>query len=219
MRAGGCSTPCARWNMWDPAQGDVRDALRTVLVTGRHDLPRFDRAFDRFWRVWPERVTRACRSRFSRRAAAWRRFSGWRPRRCRRKTGGEAAQEAPDTVRTYSADDRGARRISPHTRRTNWRARAPSSLAWHGRRASASRGAGSPARGVVDPRRLLRVNARLGGEPIVIPRRERRRVPRPLVVLCDVSGSMEPYTRMLLLFVHAMARRRRRSRCSCFPRG
>ena len=63
--------------------------------------------------------------------------------------------------------------------------------------------------GAVDPRRLLRVNARHGGEPLVIPRRERRRAPRPLVVLCDVSGSMEPYTRMLLLFVHAMARRRR----------
>ena len=63
--------------------------------------------------------------------------------------------------------------------------------------------------GAVDPRRLLRVNARHGGEPLVIPRRERRLVPRPLVVLCDVSGSMEPYTRMLLLFVHAMARRRR----------
>lgn len=43
----------------------------------------------------------------------------------------------------------------------------------------------------------------------MIPRRERRLAPRPLVVLCDVSGSMEPYTRMLLLFVHALARRQR----------
>ena len=32
---------------------DVRDALRTVLVSGHDDLPRFDRVFDRFWRVWP----------------------------------------------------------------------------------------------------------------------------------------------------------------------
>ena len=32
---------------------DVRDALRTVLVSGRDDLARFDRVFDWFWRVWP----------------------------------------------------------------------------------------------------------------------------------------------------------------------
>jgi len=29
------------------------------------------------------------------------------------------------------------------------------------------------------------------------------------VLICDVSGSMEPYARMLLLFVHALARRQR----------
>jgi uncharacterized protein with von Willebrand factor type A (vWA) domain len=33
-----------------------------------------------------------------------------------------------------------------------------------------------------------------------------RRKPRPLVVLCDVSGSMAPYTRMLLYFLHTLHR-------------
>jgi uncharacterized protein with von Willebrand factor type A (vWA) domain len=61
-----------------------------------------------------------------------------------------------------------------------------------------------------DLRRLLRANARHGGELLTIPRRIRRVAPRPLVLLCDVSGSMEPYTRMLLLFAHAMARGERR---------
>jgi uncharacterized protein with von Willebrand factor type A (vWA) domain len=38
----------------------------------------------------------------------------------------------------------------------------------------------------------------------------RRRRPRPIVLLCDVSGSMERYSRMLLHFAHALARRHRR---------
>ena len=36
--------------------------------------------------------------------------------------------------------------------------------------------------------------------------------PRPIVLLCDVSGSMERYSRMLLHFAHAMARRHRAGR-------
>jgi uncharacterized protein with von Willebrand factor type A (vWA) domain len=46
-----------------------------------------------------------------------------------------------------------------------------------------------------------------GGELIAIPRRERRIAPRPLVLIADVSGSMEPYTRMLLLFAQALTDR------------
>ena len=40
-----------------------------------------------------------------------------------------------------------------------------------------------------------------GGELVELPRRRRREAPRPLVVIGDVSGSMERYSRMLLHFV------------------
>src|SRR5712691_7713918 len=33
---------------------DVRDALRTVLVSRHEDFVRFDQLFEQFWRVWPE---------------------------------------------------------------------------------------------------------------------------------------------------------------------
>jgi uncharacterized protein with von Willebrand factor type A (vWA) domain len=49
-----------------------------------------------------------------------------------------------------------------------------------------------------DPRRIVRRNMRYGGEPIEVPRRSRRMKRRPLVLVCDVSGSMERYGRMLL---------------------
>jgi uncharacterized protein with von Willebrand factor type A (vWA) domain len=62
----------------------------------------------------------------------------------------------------------------------------------------------------IDFRRLLALNVRHGGEPIRIAYRRRREAPRPLIVISDISGSMEPYTRMLLLFAHLMAASERR---------
>ena len=60
-------------------------------------------------------------------------------------------------------------------------------------------------RGLPDLRRVVARNLRHGGEPFVLPRRERRLRRRPLVLLCDVSGSMERYARMLLHFMHSLA--------------
>jgi hypothetical protein len=57
---------------------------------------------------------------------------------------------------------------------------------------------------VLDMRRLIRRSLRVGGDPLERPYRARKEVPRKLVVLCDVSGSMDSYTRALLLFLHAV---------------
>jgi uncharacterized protein with von Willebrand factor type A (vWA) domain len=62
----------------------------------------------------------------------------------------------------------------------------------------------------IDLRRALARSLRTGGDVIELPRRTRRIRPRPLVLLCDVSGSMERYSRMLLHFAHALTRRQRR---------
>lgn len=48
---------------------------------------------------------------------------------------------------------------------------------------------------------------RTGGEMLRLPRLSRRRQPLPLLVLVDVSGSMERYARLLLAFLHAATRR------------
>ena len=59
-------------------------------------------------------------------------------------------------------------------------------------------------KGRLNLRRVVRDNLRHGGEPIHLSFRQRVYRPRGLVVLCDVSGSMERYSRMLLHFVHAL---------------
>ncbi len=55
----------------------------------------------------------------------------------------------------------------------------------------------------VDLRRTLRRSLRTGGDPIDVARRRRRIVRRRLVMLCDISGSMEPYARAYLQFLAA----------------
>jgi uncharacterized protein with von Willebrand factor type A (vWA) domain len=57
----------------------------------------------------------------------------------------------------------------------------------------------------VDLRRTLRGSLRTGGDPIRLARRRRRVVPRRLVMLCDISGSMEPYARAYLQFLASAA--------------
>lgn len=58
--------------------------------------------------------------------------------------------------------------------------------------------------------RSLRRAARTGGELMVLERMQRTRQALPLLVLVDVSGSMERYARLLLAFLHAATRAHRR---------
>lgn len=64
------------------------------------------------------------------------------------------------------------------------------------------------ARGGLDRGRTVRGMLRRGGEPVRLERRTRRRRPRRLVLVVDVSGSMQPYADPYLRFAHAAARRR-----------
>ena len=62
----------------------------------------------------------------------------------------------------------------------------------------------------VDLRRTIRENRRQGGEILSIARSRRQRRPPPLVVLCDISGSMSRYAQILLHFLHAVTNERER---------
>jgi uncharacterized protein with von Willebrand factor type A (vWA) domain len=59
--------------------------------------------------------------------------------------------------------------------------------------------------GRIDMRRTLRASLRTGGDPIRLARRRRRTERRRLVMLCDISGSMEPYARAYLQFLTSAA--------------
>ena len=62
----------------------------------------------------------------------------------------------------------------------------------------------------IDLRATLRESLRKGGDIIPLVRAARRELHPPLVVLCDISGSMNPYSRMFLHFLHAVTNDRDR---------
>ena len=62
----------------------------------------------------------------------------------------------------------------------------------------------------VDMRRSLRAALRSGSDFIPLMKRKRRTRHPPLVIICDISGSMERYSRMMLHFMHAITNDRDR---------
>ncbi len=57
----------------------------------------------------------------------------------------------------------------------------------------------------IDLRGSIRANTRNGGEIIQLRWRRRKTKPRPLVVICDISGSMDRYSRLFLHFIHSLS--------------
>ena len=211
---------------------DVHLACRALLVHRQEDLAPFDAAFDAFWRAHgmrqpagePAGEAPDCQGLPEPPAPPGPPGGTDRPARDAARDGaGDRAIDddgAADTVgvlRTWSdlsavaakdfAEFTGAeialarsalRRLvwSPGDRRTRrWRS-----------------GRGSR----VDLRRALARSVRTGGDIVTLPRRRRRTRPRPIVLLCDVSGSMERYSRMLLHFVYEIGRRHRRTEAFLF---
>jgi uncharacterized protein len=184
-------------------QDDVYWTLRTTLVARREDLEPFDRAFEAWF------------LRRSMRAPARReldpRSMPKDARRVRRdpRAGREAAPAdgEPDSI-GHSAHE--------VLRHKDFAAMTPEELA-AARALIAEMATHRPERRshrlrphrrgrILDMRALARASIATGGDPVA--RRFRRRVeaPRKLVVLCDVSGSMEAYSRALLLYLHAVVR-------------
>ncbi|HEV2074590.1 MAG TPA: VWA domain-containing protein [Thermomicrobiales bacterium] len=56
----------------------------------------------------------------------------------------------------------------------------------------------------IDHRAMLRSALRQGGVPLELKWRKRKEKMRPLVLICDISGSMDRYSRLLLQFVHTL---------------
>jgi uncharacterized protein with von Willebrand factor type A (vWA) domain len=77
------------------------------------------------------------------------------------------------------------------------------------------RGAAPPA-ARLDLRGTIRASLRTAGDPFERHWREPGERPRPLVLVCDVSGSMEPYARMLLAYMQACVAARRRAEAFVF---
>jgi len=189
---------------------DFYHAARSLLVSRREDLAAFDQAFDLFWRKPAETlapVEKALRVERPRRPLLTAPPLPGAPPRSGREEPSAHADEPPiiEVTRTYSDREVLRRKdfaeLDAEELRALERLMAELVLRIGERRTRRLRpGAGR----LIDLRRTLRRNLRYGGEVLEWARRWPKLKPRPLVILADVSGSMERYTRLLLHFVYGL---------------
>ena len=174
------------------SRDEVYHTLRTLLVHRHTDFAAFERVFDAFFA---------------------------RPTPVARRRPADAGGAKPDvvvavpvtiTIKTWSDRERLAEKdFAALTPEELARAKAViEQLSWTPVRRTRRWIAGPGPR--IDFRKALSGSLRTGGEIVTLPRRQRKVKPRPIVLLCDVSGSMERYSRTLLHFAHALARNARR---------
>ena len=191
------------------ARDDVYHTCRTLLVHRHEDLAVFDRAFDAFWRVHGDGLPTGSRHPDERPDPSG---AGTAALAMSSAVVGDTAAGPPTgALQTWSAAETLANKDFAEFSleeialartvmdRLEWTPGERRTRRWvrgHGPR--------------VDLRRAIARSVHTGGDVFELPRRRRRTRPRPLVVLCDVSGSMDRYSRMLLHFAHAIERRHRR---------
>jgi uncharacterized protein with von Willebrand factor type A (vWA) domain len=185
-------------------RADVRAAGRAIFVRRREEGPIYEAAFDLFWR----------------------RGSGGEPderlpRLSQRQRAGAAGEIPPDrgdapgaeaiaAVRPGSASAQELLRtadfasLSPEEARdaeAMLEALRPRLALRRSRRSRVGRSGHRPA-----ARRMLRQALATGGEALRWRWLRRSARPRPIVLVCDISGSMERYSRFMLRFAHALQR-------------
>lgn len=188
---------------------DVYHTMRAMIVTRHRDLELFDQAFDLFW----QRPTDDWRV-LDLPAAGDERQGGLKallPPGASPSGESENSQPAPEmtltaVVPTYSQHEALRRKDFAEMTAEELSAakqvmeRLPNTLGFRRTRRF------KPGKGQqIDLRRTLRDNMRYNGEILVLPTVAPRIKPRPVVLICDISGSMERYTRIFLHFMHTFA--------------
>jgi uncharacterized protein with von Willebrand factor type A (vWA) domain len=192
---------------------DVYHALRAVFVSRHSDLRLFDAAFDEWWgapatQSPTERASRSPRANppvvnpwdEPRTATTSTYLTRWAASLAEAEREESVPIAAPSTREADGAkdfghyDDADLRGLEEAADRIVRRLRARRSRRWR----MARRGSR------LDARRIVRLALATGGDPIRLARRERKRRRTKLVVVCDVSGSMDLYSRFLLQLLYAL---------------
>lgn len=193
---------------------DVYHALRLLLTTCREDLPIFDELFAKWWRPStgesPGHTPGAESPRHGRSrplqartgsSASRPSITAWAAPHD--EPDGAAAMPAPSTAESRGSKDFASfgndelDDVSRLAARLARRLDTRPSRRW---KAAARRG----DRVRIDMRRTVRLSLKTGGDLVELALRERKRRRTSVVALCDVSGSMDLYSRFLLQFLFAL---------------
>jgi uncharacterized protein with von Willebrand factor type A (vWA) domain len=189
---------------------DFKNAGRTVLVNRPEHLQLFDRAFDLFWQARVEKLVPVF--------GPGKQEPEPRPQREKELVIEESPGHGPNPkqdpagtetahVYTYSAQEvlrqKDFAKLTPEELVEV--KRMMQAMDWQLEQRRTRRKTRAPRGYRLDLRRTLRRNLGYGGEPLKLSWRRPKLKRRPLVVICDVSGSMEHYARILLKFVYVIS--------------
>jgi uncharacterized protein with von Willebrand factor type A (vWA) domain len=193
-------------------QVDFRAALRSVFVGRKEDIPIFEAAFDIFWAPPDPRISAGMIPGRSRslplspeRANAWAAALGMnrsamdREQETKEYAASSSGYSAEELLRHKDFDQmtwQETEQVRRMLQESPWRVAER-----HTRRLRPARA------GRIDLRRSARHAIHSSGELISLFHRRPRVRRRPVVLICDVSGSMERYSRLLMIFAHAISRR------------
>ncbi len=188
---------------------DVKAALRAILVNRKEDLDTFNESFDAFWSSAGQselelgrrlqRTTRIHQSTLLDQALADSDSS-------RTEEGPE--QETHHGMKRFSALERLRRQdFARLTSKELELVKAlMSRLSWSPPVRKTRRKIATRRGAHLDLRRMFRASLKVEGWPLSLMWRSRKTRFRPLVLICDVSGSMESYSRILLQFCYVLSR-------------
>jgi uncharacterized protein len=181
---------------------DVYHALRCTLVARHDDLDVFDAAFAAYW----ERAARTPTPDIGLEVPRFEPDSAPARSAAEGEGGGDDGGEELTLLLAASPDERLGRRdfadmsTAELRRLRRLMERLPKVVPMRRSRRLRAAAAGD----VLDTRWTLRRAMRTDGLPFDPAYRRRKQVPRKLVFLCDVSGSMEPYARAMVMFLQAV---------------
>jgi uncharacterized protein with von Willebrand factor type A (vWA) domain len=189
---------------------EFKDAARAMLVTSRQQATLFDSAFDLFWQAWTtdDQPAGAEKIREAPPAKGDSHEQGQEKEQIPEPPGGTDTQNEPEseTLAAYSAEESlrhkdFAELTEAEMLSVTWLIRHSQ---WHPEQHPTRRKRRAPHGTHPDLRWVLRQGLRYGGEVVKFAWQTPKLKRRPLIVLCDISGSMERYARLLLRFLYVL---------------
>ncbi len=187
---------------------DVKAAARAILVSRFDQIAVFDLAFDRFWSAGAFRPRKSIDlGRFLRRLTR-REEQIWAHPDDGGGDGGGEQVDATIVERRQTYSDVEVLRRKDFASLTEDELAAVQRLMreqpWRIEPRRTRRRVAAAAGPYLDMRRTFRRSLKTGGHVFDLAWQRRRHKPRSLVVLCDISGSMEPYARIFLQFIYTL---------------
>jgi uncharacterized protein len=206
------------------------DALKCCLLTKHEQEPVFNQMFEYYWfvRDKPDKKKDDKKGAAKRQERQLRLPPSERKRLAEHMNSSEQKKEAhPDLRRsnkrqddTPREDDMGKPQGTAYTaieylrkkdfENFTWEEvqeakRLMAEMRWHLGMRPTRRKAPAKKGSYPDMRRIVRRNLKYGAELIELTWRKTKVKPRPLVIICDISGSMSLYSRLLLHFIHTIS--------------